>query len=224
MKKKLGIVACSLFLSAGALCVAAVLPIPEFNIARAADVPHTHNLKHYKEIAATTTSSGVHEFWVCCTCHEHFLANPGGNVGEGGTTPNITDTTDSRYLFPLSNNEDGLGAELERLGLKYTVDSKTGEYTVTGTTSGKETNTIIPEGVVGVKAGAFKGNSEVYFVVPTSCSDATVDAMFSTGARKCTVFFVGATSYTASTLKCSGVYQILDEGWEYVNGVPTPKK
>lgn len=219
MKNKLGIVACSLFLAAGALCVAAVLPMPEFNIARAET---THTGKHYKEITPTTTSSGVHEFWVCCTCHEHFLANPGGTWSEGGTTPNITDTTDSRYLFPLSNDKDGLGAELDRLGLTYTESN--GKYTVTGTKGGKETNTIIPEGVVGVKAGAFKGNSNCWFVIPTSCSDETVDAMFSTGARKCSVFFVGSTNFTAQTLKCVAVYQILDHGWEYVNGEPTPIK
>ena len=223
MKKKLGIVACSLFLSAGALCVAAVLPIPEFNIVRAADVPHTHNLKHYKEIAATTTSSGVHEFWVCCTCHEHFLANPGGSVDEGGSTPNITDTKDSRYLFPLSDkSDDGLGAELDRLNLTYTVSD--GKYTVTGIKSGKETNTIIPEGVVGIKAGAFKGNDNCWFVIPTSCSDSSVTGMFSTGASKIELYFVGSTKLTQSGLKAKAIYQILDEGWEYVNGVPTPKK
>ena len=70
MKNKLGIVACSLFLAAGALCVAAVLPMPEFTLAAnnadcmCGDIvfgsDDATNDNAYREVSSSTSTSELY--------------------------------------------------------------------------------------------------------------------------------------------------------------------
>lgn len=68
----------------------------------------SHIGNHYSEYAATYEHSGVKEYWVCCSCHEHFLSEPqiGAWVNLTGVENPDIESTDDRYIAQLAHTFD----------------------------------------------------------------------------------------------------------------------
>lgn len=114
---------------------------------------------HYDVKEATKNATGIKEYWVCCNCHEHFLAKPTNTnyVWSEGGKANITiDNTDDRYIPKLSNGTP------DSQGYTYSSDGKT----VTDFTPPADYNgvVVIPEGVDTIQKGAF-ANVDIDYVV-----------------------------------------------------------
>ena len=82
-------------------------------LASAANENCEHVGNHYSRVSPTKETNGVKEYWVCCTCHNHYLVNPNSNgvgfIDKGTSTlsfnENIeSDRLDSRFISPLSDN------------------------------------------------------------------------------------------------------------------------
>lgn len=145
---KAGILACMVAVLAVGFTVAFSSNHVEF--AEAEGCQHVGN--HYNGYSATTTKSGVREYWVCCKCHQHFLIDTVGTWTDVATTPSITNTSDDRYI-PIAKQPDDNG-------FIYSEDGKT----ITGY-KGNETTVTIPEGVTNIAPDAFKDNNKLETVI-----------------------------------------------------------
>ena len=156
------------FASCVAICTAvSTLSEPHYG-AQALDCEHEG--KHYTGRNATTTSSGVKEYWVCCKCHQHYFKQPStGTWTEGGKAPVITDKNDDRYI-PKTK-------EYDANGFKYSDDGKTiTDYSpVAGVT-----DVVIPEGVESITNGAFNGSSITSITLPSTLKEIGDDAFANT--------------------------------------------
>ena len=118
-----------------------------------------HNGNHYEGIAATETTSGTHEYWVCCVCHDHFLHKPDhGTWIDAGVATAINEKDDDRYIYPLTK-PDQSGFTYERL--------EDDSLKVVGYT-GNEKDVVIPENVVEIDSNVFKGNNTIETVEITN--------------------------------------------------------
>lgn len=150
----------------GITCLLAVMSISAVCITFASNQPHlveaaqcSHQGNYYDCVEATASESGIHEYWVCCKCHQHYLSKPNSgkwtNAGEAYIT---IDKNDDRYTAPghLSN------------GIVLSADGKSiTSYTpVDGIT-----DAIIPEGVETIADGVFNGSDITSVSLPSTLKD-----------------------------------------------------
>lgn len=147
MKK--GIVVASLFATL-VIGSSVVLSSAKDDFAQAATCAHVGN--HYEGIEATSKTSGIREYWICCLCHEHYFSEPAGSWTDAGVTTITVSSDDDRYI-PVVGKKDANG-------FTYSADGTTIlSYT------GRTTNVVIPEGVTSIAEGAFSNNRYVKTVV-----------------------------------------------------------
>lgn len=101
----------------------------------AGDTPHVHSGNHYAEILPTGKEIGVKEYWVCCSCHEHFLTQPEEGSWTDAVLPSseraaIPQGDDRRVepIFPYVRDEYKTYVSLN--------DNADGSWTVENKTSG----------------------------------------------------------------------------------------
>lgn len=91
MKKK--IVLALLSLTAAVVTSVVLIGSKDSSMSIAGECEHSGN--HYAAKEQTCTTSGYLEHWVCCTCHEVFLEEPGSGVW--------TDQTELQYVMQDTN-------------------------------------------------------------------------------------------------------------------------
>lgn len=72
-----------------------------------------HSGNHYTELAATATTAGTKEYWVCCSCHEHFFTQPVSGTWANAGVAGAVDASDDRYVAPLWNAVGGTATYTE---------------------------------------------------------------------------------------------------------------
>lgn len=60
-----------------------------------------HSGNHYTEKAATANTAGTKEYWVCCSCHEHFFTQPAAGTWANAGVAAAVEADDDRYIAPL---------------------------------------------------------------------------------------------------------------------------
>lgn len=211
IKKKAIIFAMSSLLAVGVAFSLSGNELEHINAAECA-----HNCNHYSKRGASDGNSGCKEYWVCCDCHEHWLAEPTAQtITDMGTATEVVASTDDRYIDPNCNTD-----WLTELGFGTVIENDDGTFTVGDFADDGKTHTSIavPEGVSSIQVGTFKSNKITWVVIPASCID-VADGAFRTAA-KTYVYFVATTTKTANQLGCAKIYQVENVGWHYVNGVP----
>lgn len=126
-----------------------------------------HEGNHYTVKKATTKTSGVKEYWVCCNCHQHYLEEPEGTWVDAGIANIIISSSDDRYI-PKTNsyNEDGF---------KLSEDGKTiVDY------NDKSSAVVIPEGVETIGSGAFNGSDVSSVTLPSTLKEIEENAFKNT--------------------------------------------
>lgn len=111
-----------------------------------------HNGNHYTALAATRTTTGTKEYWVCCKCHEHFFSYQAGTWAEAGVAEAVS-REDDRYI-PMLQKPDENGFTYDETGTTI--------LTYDGSQGG---NVVIPEGVTEIGPDAFKGNNNVTSII-----------------------------------------------------------
>lgn len=108
----------------------------------------THSGNHYAAKAPTAAESGYKEFWVCCECHESFLAKPEGTFDDADATTMVGGVGAEHIAY--------LPAEMETVAAEAIVKSytphsyfetnKTYEFDIfEGTKDLRLTNTTVAE-------------------------------------------------------------------------------
>ncbi len=188
-------------------------------LASAANENCEHVGNHYSRVSPTKETNGVKEYWVCCSCREHYLTKP--SIGEWtdkvGTAMELP-SSDDRYLAAL-NTPEAIAAECRELGFTATV-TKDGGVEISSYT-GSEEIISIPEGVTSILKGTFANKTVVNIVIPASVTTLSSQSFSSTTKKN--LFFVGDTKYTTNNFTgVQNIYKIQGKGWDYVNGEPTP--
>lgn len=92
----------------GALIASTNNPISKMMGIRATDCEHSGY--HYQGVAATKLAPGIKEYWVCCSCHEHFFAEDvPGDLGDfelkvlsdEAKEEILSNPADDRYVAPF---------------------------------------------------------------------------------------------------------------------------
>ena len=226
MNSKYKLAAISLAMSCLTLVTVALTVPDSFDNFLTLNAACSHEGNHYTEHNASVTECGCKEYWVCCTCHEHFVGSqPAGNWKDTGRAnidfdpKNENDIKDSRYLPMVTTTE--MEKALKNLGFSSVTNNGDGTYSV-GSFNDKNYQTcVIPEGVTKIQVGTFKGNKVKWVVIPYSIE--ICDNITTTGQEGIVYYFVGTTNKTPKDLACSVIYQVQDVGWHYnANGEPTP--
>ena len=101
----------------------------------AEEAPHTHSGNHYAELLPTGKEIGVKEYWVCCSCHEHFLTLP-----VEGTWTDAALPTEERAAIPQGDDrrvEPILPFVRDDMASNVSlVDNGDGSWTIENKTSG----------------------------------------------------------------------------------------
>lgn len=125
------------------------------------------------------------------------------------------DESDDRFLPTIVD----FTADLKELGFSNVTQLEDGTYSVGAYDEKKYGKTvIIPEEVFVIQADTFKGNQMTWIVIPATVRDYA--GLTATGAAKVVYYFVGTTTETKDTLKCSAIYQVEGVGWHFENGEP----
>lgn len=179
----------------------------------AAECDHVCN--HYTKRSASSGASGCKEYWVCCTCHEHFLSAPTAqSITDCGQATEVVNSSDDRYIDP-NCTADGLRA----LGFSSVTENSDGTFTVGSFDKGKS-GVIIPEGVTAFEPSTFMGNKCDFVVIPESLEPNVTKDAFKAANKNIHLYFIGNTTKTKDTLEVIAVYKIQGVGWDYVNGAP----
>lgn len=193
---------------------------------------HTGN--HYTIRAATESSTGCKEYWVCCGCHEHFLEKPSiGTWADAGEATAVVDSTDNRCILKTSDTTE-LAKAVEAAGFgDYTINDD-GTIGVNHYTADKKNPNskyvVIPEGVTSLNGDTFKGynkdNAIEYVIVPSTVKSISGDALGNLGLGKLkdsiVWYFVGNFVYNKEIKKYC---EVLNTGWHYgTNGAPVADK
>lgn len=183
-----------------------------------------HEGNHYEKREASQSSSGTKEYWVCCKCHQHFLAQPEPKDlytwEDAGIAPIISDINDDRYI---PNGTVVTVDDLKALGFGSVTQNAdgtfgVGKYDPTKRADGNKL--VIPENVTSFEGNTFHGANMEYVVIPKSMTS-TNGGCFNK-ANITTVYFVGTKFNISGTVKYT--YELQGKGWDYVNGTPTPIK
>lgn len=200
---------------------------------------------HYDEISPTHVEKGIHEYWVCCKCHNTFFEAPAGNWTDAGGNPSTSEFLDDdpRWLPAIGHNfipqQDG--SELCSCGVRLIDITKIeGKYAyIDKATSATyldiddinayvdKTHTTYRNSIDGDVITSFAGLSVGEHVIYATRDDVAntiyrFTTLVATSLIRNTTNLKAAVGYTGGCSTISGYYVVRSDFWggEYMSTSP----